>query len=236
MSNATGTELVAVDFRAALEHEVAKALLIMAKTLANPKPVDAELVQIWAALLVEEGIRPEEVVPAAQRITRSERFFPTPADFIAAARPQADPEAQSELAWQRVKTAISRFGGNASLMADDLGGDGAALFAVERLGWPELCAELDVKNENLKRASFVRLYQMAVREGQALDRLRGAFERENELRNRDLDPALCGRPDWKTLPVGPGDPEEFQPIAPGVLRALAQKMLMPAAESEGVRE
>lgn len=224
MSNTDTTALVTVDFRAALEREVAKALLIMAKTLANPKPVDAELVQIWAALLGDEGIRPEEIVPAAHRLTRKEKFFPTPADFIAAARPTADPDAACELAWQRVKSAISRFGGYASLTADDLGGDEAALFAVSRLGWPELCAELDTKTENLKRASFVRVYQMAVREGESLKRLRGSFERENELRNRGKDPTLCGRPDWKDLPAG-------QEESLGGFSLLP----MPLAESEAVQ-
>jgi hypothetical protein len=149
------------------------------------------------------GIQAHQVSPITARLLMTEKFFPTPADFIAVASPKEDVDGASELAWQRVKSAVSRFGGYASLTSEDLGGDGAALFAVERLGWPELCAELDSKTENLKRALFVRVYQMAVREGASLERLRGAFERQNEMKNRDLNPELCGRADWKELPHRP---------------------------------
>ncbi len=97
------------------------------------------------------------------------------------------------------------------------------------MGWSDLCAELTTENENLKRALFVRIYQMALREGQSLSRMRGSMERENELRNRDLSPALCGRPEWQTLPGGDDGPiEEYKPLKPEAIKALVAKI--------GVRE
>jgi hypothetical protein len=183
-----------------LEEQVAEALLVMAALLANPKPVTPRLVLGWAAVLKAAGVQPEEVPPTVERLIQTEKFFPTPADFLKLVRPPEDWDAAAELAWQRALTCVRAYGGNASLTAADLEGDGAALWALSRVGWDRLCRELDEENRAIWRAEFVRVYRLGTLHGARLAYLPGLQERHNDAAGRDLTPELCGRPDWTELP------------------------------------
>lgn len=188
----------------AMLEEVAPALLLMAELLANPKPVSAELVRMWALVLQEAGVRPEEVEGGVCRVLQAERFFPTPADFLRVVRPPENREAVEELAWQRVLGAVQRLGAWASLCAADLSGDGAALWAVERLGWTRLCQELEEGNRSIWRAEFLRVYRVARELGEVQSYLPGAAEQQNGLTGVALSPAGVGRPDWEEKALGAG--------------------------------
>jgi hypothetical protein len=72
---------------------VAKGLSLMAALLANPKPITADLVEGWVLVLRQAEVRPEEVSPGVVKLLQTEKFFPTPADFLKAVRPVEDPRA-----------------------------------------------------------------------------------------------------------------------------------------------
>ena len=140
---------------------MAQALIACAECLAAPRDVTPDLVEIWTQVLAAAGIAPGEVEPITARLIAAQRFFPSPAEFLAVARPPDDHEGAAELAWQPVLSAVRRVGGYGSLTAADLGGDAALLWVVGRLGWVRLCDELCEDNRGLWRAEFVRLFRLA---------------------------------------------------------------------------
>jgi hypothetical protein len=183
-----------------LEDEALDALLVFAEMLANPKEVTERLVRAWVLVLRQAGIQPQEVGPAAVRLLATQTFFPTPADFLKAARPPDDREAAAELAWQRTLTCVRQIGRNASLHVSDLAGNGLALWVLSRIGWERLCAELTDENRAIWRADFIRLYRAGATTNAWLTYLPGLQERLNDAQGLDLTPILVGRPDWKRLP------------------------------------
>lgn len=183
-----------------LREAVAESLTVMEAMLANPRPLTPQVLQAWVLVLEAAGLTADEVRAGTAKALTQLEFFPSPAVFLKVVRPPADEDAAAELAWQQVLTCIERHGLNASLCAADFHGDGAALWAVSRVGWEELCLG-DPEKRAIRRASFVRCYQLARGNGTALHYLAGPMERANDLKGRDLNPALCGRPDWKCLPA-----------------------------------
>lgn len=199
----------------ALHAAVLNSLVLMAEVMANPKPLTPDLVLAWELVLEQANVRPEEIAPAAARLMSSQTFFPTPADLIRAVHPAEDGDAAAELGWQLVLTCIRERGGYASITAADLGGDEAALWAVGRMGWERLCAELEAHNRALFRAEFIRTYNAAQVCGGCERYLPGRNERLNDANGRDLNPALVGRPDWPALPGrAAGDARPLRAPAP----------------------
>lgn len=199
-----------------MEEKVTEALLVMAEMLANPKPITPRLITAWTLVLAQAGVRPGEVEPTTARLLATEKFFPTPADFLKLVRPIEDRDAAEELAWQRALQAVRAFGRNASLTAEDLDGDGVALWALSRMRWERLCAELTDENRAIWRAEFVRTYRLGAANDARLSYLAGPQELHNDALGKDRTPILCGRPDWKELP----DRTEEQPTLPAGVPAL----------------
>ena len=185
----------------ALREPVAAALRLWAEFLAAPKALTPTLLDGWCSVLTHAGIQPDEVGPAATRLLASSTFFPTPADFLKVARPPEDADTACEVRWQLVLRAVQLHGCYASLTAADLGGDGHALFALERVGWVRLCQELTEENRAIFAAEFRRVYRAALSAGATRDYLAGTHEVANGAsRFVNVTPALCGRPDWPALP------------------------------------
>lgn len=201
-----------------LAEAVGECLVVMAEILANPKPLTAPLLAGWTLVLREAGIAPDELRAATARILATEKFFPTPADFLKLLRPPEEREAAEELAWQRVLTALRAHGSMASLVPADLGGDGAALWALDRIGLARLGRELTEENRAIWRAEFIRLYRVGRSTHAELGYLTGEFERQNASGNRDLNPLTVGRPDWLELPACR---TELPALTDGELRELA---------------
>lgn len=202
---------------------VAESLALMEAMLANPKPLTPQVLDAWVLVLRHAGLTADEVRAGTGKALTQLEFFPSPAVFLKVIRPPADEDAVAELAWQQVLTCIERHGVNASLCAADFGGDGAALWAVSRVGWEDLCLG-DPEKRAIRRASFVRCYQLARGNGTALHYLAGPMERANDLKGRDLNPALCGRPDWRCLPARsplPALPEGEPAALAAVLEGVA---------------
>lgn len=211
----------------AMIEAVARSLSLMEMTLANAPVLSGQLIQVWAAVLEAQGFTPEETERAAGLVIAREKFFPQPAVFIEATRPPVNEDTQAEGAWQQVRECARRFGSYASLTAADLNGDGAALWAVDRLEW-ERVGEVEEDERKFLRAEFIRLYRLAREERKELAYLPGRFERENGANGRELTPALCGRPDWKERPaLGAVAAEEVPRELAGVGKAL------PAARPQG---
>ena len=63
--------------------EVARILTMMS-AMAGPRPVTADLIETWASVLWEQGMPLDKLQPTARRLLATERFFPPPADFLAA--------------------------------------------------------------------------------------------------------------------------------------------------------
>lgn len=184
-----------------LPERVLQGLVLMAGTLANPRPLTAELVHAWVLVLRAAGIRAAEVEPGVSRLLQTATFFPTPADLLRHLRPPEDREAAEELAWQHALTAVRRRGAAASLVPTDLAGDATALWALSRVGWERLCRELNEENRAIWRAEFIRLYRAGRQTHARLEYLPGGLEQQNRRAGQDLLPAHCGRPDWTHLPA-----------------------------------
>ncbi len=185
----------------AIREATSKVLTVMQQMLAGaPKQVPADVLEMWAGVLEGAGMTAEDIEAAARIVVSREKFWPTPSVFIEAWRPKVSDDLQAEAAWQRVRDCLSRFGGYASLTVEDVGGDGHALWALDRCGWERLGAEMDEDSRAIYRAEFIRVYRLAVNDRQRLDYLIGRCERENGAAGMDLDPVLCGRPDWRGLP------------------------------------
>lgn len=210
---------------------VRRALLLMAETLANPKPVTAELIHAWVLVLKRNGYGPEEVEAGVGRILETSTFFPTPADFLNALRPpKVDVDAQAELAWGHVRHAVREYGANASLCVEDFGGDGTALWALTQMGYGELCRELTEENRAIFRAEFVRIYRSALESGLRRDYFTGAHERQNLTLGREMTPTLCGRPDWPALPASRQTKEALLPSVAALVRSLSEEPEMTLVE------
>lgn len=240
-----------------LEVAIARALQVLKVALANPREITPPLLLAWALVLRYAAVSPAEVERGTACCLQSQAFFPSPAEFLKLLRPPADrgeAEAAAEVAWQHVLTCVRRYGGRASLCAADLGGGDAGertLWALSRVGWEALCAGLTDENRAIKRAEFVRVYQVAggqaggqaggkAGEGVAGARLAylvGACERENLAESYGAAPALAGRPDWEAWPaerprVGSGqEPWQPRPLpAPAVRKALSPGRLVEAVD------
>lgn len=175
--------------------------MVLSELLANAPELTPEKVTAWTRVLELAGVQPEQVGPAALRLAQQEKFFPTPADFLKIIRPPEDEDAQAELAWQQVLVCVATVGIYGTLTAADLNGDRQALWAVQRLGWSEIC-EGDPRQRAITRASFIRVYQAARSAGKATERVPGLHELKNDSDGRDLTPELVGRATPDALPGG----------------------------------
>jgi hypothetical protein len=187
----------------AMEDAVSKALILMTRTLANAPKVDRELVEIWALLLGNAGLTPEEIQRAAGIVAVRETFFPQPVKFIEAIRPPGNEDAALEWGWQLALECVRDRGGYASITAADVGDDPRVLWAIERMGWVRLCAELADDNRSILRAEFIRLFRLAREQRQECQYVAGILELDNERHISlvgPVTPAMCGRPDWTALP------------------------------------
>lgn len=214
-----------------METVVRQVLLIFAETLANPKPVTPQLEEIWVRVLELASVPVQDVETTAARMILTEQFFPTPATFLKAWKPPQDDDTAAELAWQKVLDAVRRYGGNASLHVSDFAGDGAAMWALDRMGWDRLCRELDEEKRAIWRAEFARIYRAARQTNARLTYIAGRHERENRLHGHDLRPELVGRPDWPHLP---GEPEALPAGFTGLGAILKALPAGPADEEEDV--
>jgi hypothetical protein len=225
-----------------LNTAVTQALSAMRRTLANgPDELDAELIRIWVSVVELAGLTPAEVRAAAGEILLTERFFPQPAVFIEKVRPKANQDAAVEAAWLRVVGCVSRYGSYASLKAEDLAGDRAALWALDRMGWIRLCETLEDENRAILRAEFVRFYAVARQEKAGLDYLAGRCEIENTARTPrpgPLTPEQCGRPDRSELPAAPRPfpvRQQALPAAAGTGHARENALAAMDAHTPGLR-
>jgi hypothetical protein len=137
--------------------------------------------------------------------------------------PPEDREAEEELAWQRVLSCVRSIGPYGSLRAADLGDDGTALWALNRMGWERVCHEMESEKRAIWRAEFVRLYRAGRQTGAGCQYVPGLIERENRLKGHALTPALCGRPDWTELPAG-------EPETPALPAGETANLIAPAWE------
>lgn len=179
---------------------VSESLILMADVMANPKKLSATIIEAWVSVMRSQDVTPDQVRQAALRLIGTEKFFPTPSDFVKLLRPVEDRDAAEEIAWQRTLGAVRQIGGRGSLTAEDFGGDGLTLWVVSRMGWERICRELMEDNRAIWQAEFRRLYRAGKTVNATASYLPGWFERQNLAEGHDLTPSLCGRPDWKALP------------------------------------
>jgi hypothetical protein len=182
-----------------LKEAVVEALTVFAEMLQSPKPITPQSVTAWVAVLASEGVTADEVRGVIPRYLKTSKFYPAPADVLKLLRPPVDEDTRAEAAWLAVRRCLSDYGSYASLTADDLDGDTAALWAVARLGYEEL-GSVEDRERAFKRTEFLRYYAVALEKGHGLAHLAGRFERENRSRGLALAGPACGRPDWRELP------------------------------------
>jgi hypothetical protein len=180
---------------------LSKSLNILRRVLANgPAEIDGELLDAWGMALEAAGLTAADIAAATPRLLQSQRFFPTPADFIEAVRPKANQDAEIELAWQKVRATVARVGSSASVAASDLGGDEHALWAADRVGWERL-GQANDEERVYAAADFRKLYRAAREQNNRLAYLVGRFERENAAENYPAQAELTGRPEWAKPPA-----------------------------------
>lgn len=205
MSNSNGTcgNLAIISGgREELSEAIVQSLTVMSQMLANaPKDLPPHILNAWIAVLGNAGLSAAEVRQTAATILAREQFYPTPATFLKYARPPIDKNLADEDAWLKARGCLDRFGYYASLTVDDVGGDGAILWALGKVGWERMCAEMTEENRAIFRAEFVRYYRLAVEKRYTCGHLAGNAERMNRAGGYDLTPSLCGRNDWQELPA-----------------------------------
>lgn len=71
-------------YNADLYTEVAKALALFHAMLANEKDINDQFILGWTTVLHSEGVEASEVEGIATRLLKTEKFFPTPSEFLKA--------------------------------------------------------------------------------------------------------------------------------------------------------
>ena len=104
------------------------------------------------------------------------KFFPKPVELDELA--YGSIEERAETAWANVRGLVSRHGGMATWYASDIGGDGAALWAANRVG-RDVIHEMTERNQPFVKKDFVAAYRSAIEGGMTLPKIRGTAEAQN---------------------------------------------------------
>ncbi len=173
--------------------EIEEGLLMMAADMKQSPKVDAKMVSRWVIYFEDWG--PGAFIRACAAYVRgaAHTFFPAPGQLREVDAHAA--EERATIAWEHVRSAIRRYGSEASFSSVDLGGDGAALWAVARMG-AECIGMMTDADRSIRASEFRKLYAAALGGGFSLDYLAGRFETENAGKGLDVsgNPAFIGRP------------------------------------------
>jgi hypothetical protein len=157
---------------------------------SGPKEITGHLVAIWGKVFT--SWTDEMFLRACSQLVETSTFFPAPAELFNLEKISV--EGKSTLAWESIRECIGRYGTSESLHVSDLNGDGAALWALSRMGLEEL-GMMTSDNRSIKAAEFRRLYSAANAQNLSLDYLPGTYEKQNKLLGIEMKgrPELCGR-------------------------------------------
>lgn len=176
---------------------------MLASFKANPPQVTGAFSRDYAKLLVFGGVMESEIDGATFALcTAKDEFFPQPGRFIDAVKVlriggslSDTVEMRAERAWRLVREAASRVGAGATWFAEDLNGDGFALYAANQVGIDTICTIETEVDRAVKRKEFMSVYTMALSDGKSIQKVIGRHETMNRALNLPLgdDPALMGR-------------------------------------------
>lgn len=158
--------------------------------LKSEPPRTARRVANWVVMFADWT--DDQFRQASVSAGKSRTFFPTVGELRECLNGAI--EVRATEAWELVREAIRKHGATATLTAEDLGGDGHALWCVARIGAHELGAMTD-ETRAFKAAEFRRLYVVATERGYRTEYLPGLFETHNRALGLSCsDPAMIGRP------------------------------------------
>lgn len=167
-----------------------------------PEHLTPQLIQLWVAVLVNEGVKAELIRPAFLRHIGSQKWFPRPADIVAQCNggdSKESLEIRATVAWQKCLSALRSLGTWATWLASDVGGDRAALWCVSRLG--DRFFSMETKDRHFVEQEFRRLYAAAVASGFGIDVLPGELEINNLRSGISIEhTSQIGRPELQALP------------------------------------
>lgn len=169
---------------------IKKALLLFANLQANPPAITPDRVDAWEYVLKSAGILESELPLTTQKVLQTCRFFPTPADFIQAARPQPTRDDEDRV-WstvQRLLIGEHRLTAWDSVTVQDCDGDPHLLEAISRIGWELLHSTYDQDTAPSLRRRVVSEWRQAVQD----NRRRWYFAGLSEVSNRSHGYALEG--------------------------------------------
>lgn len=164
---------------------------MMAEIVFKNQAASEAMIEAWTAIFSHAEIQAEDVGRGFAEVLKTSKFFPKPAEVIAAIR--GDAESQAEIAFERARQLVREHGGDASFTLSDFDGDGHALFAfAETL---DRIRVMTSEDRNLVAAEFRRVYRVAKATGSTCARIVGTFERSNTAHGFDPSrPELVGRP------------------------------------------
>lgn len=170
---------------------------MMSSELKNAPEFSAKKLATWLELLNDWS--DEDFLEAAYKACRSLTFFPTIGELRKnAGGTKEDAQVDVDEAWEVVRSAIRRHGKDASLCAQDLNGDQAALWVLDRMG-ADAIGMMTEDDRAIRAAEFRRLYAVAKARNYRSEYLVGKFETDNRARGIDTSkrPELLGR---KSMP------------------------------------
>ncbi len=187
---------------------IAKSVAMLRKVLRNSPEFDMELMAIWMKLFEDwSDEHLEGAVLTVLRSGTSQGWFPTPgeireAEHKARAAHKDEMESRAIHAWETVRAAIRRHGADSSFTLSDVGGDGAALWAMKHVGARRI-GDMTPETQGFLAAEARRLYVSALTLGERETLLAGKWETENAARGFDTrEPALVGRPELPRMTHG----------------------------------
>lgn len=176
-----------------MQIEVLQAgLNILGSELKNVPVFNAQKYELWLKIMEREGVDDEEFIELCYAALLSMTFFPTIGELMRLRAESIDERLED--AWVKVLELVKNVGSFGSLSLGDVNGDGAILWALNRLDWCEWTPSISVDNLSIRRAEFVRIYKLALSAGYHNDWVVGVCERNNRRHGLDVSSyEFCGR-------------------------------------------
>ena len=185
------------DFKPKLKKAIIQSLSMLELLSNAPKPITENTVNAFFVVMEADGISPDQIRSAAVTHLKTSKWFPAPSELLEIIKgtSKLSLETRATLAWEKVRSMTRRVGSDGSWFASDLGGDGAALWAVERIGLQDL-NDMTSENRTWIERDFRKLYAAAIDGDKFAEHIPGNMEIGNVRSGYAIvRPGMIGRGD-----------------------------------------
>lgn len=180
-----------------LRQAIIEGLAMLEDAKNAPKPITTKNIQKFQIVWESERLTADQFKAACLTQLKTNPWFPQPSELLLIARggSKEDMETRATLAWEKVRSMTRRVGSDGSWFASDLGGDGAALWAVERIGLQDL-NDMTSENRTWIEKDFRKLYAAAIDGDKFSEHIPGNMEIGNVRSGYAIvRPGMIGRGD-----------------------------------------